>query len=154
MRAGASDSRYLMLRASSSVLLLILFIAGCRTIEREGAIPLPENGAPLTYTEMVNRTRGQATSALDAYYVDDWADLEQTAQRLEQTARLLPKSTNVPEAFKSKVEPESDLLRKDAVKLLEAARAKNATQINDALQRINQRIRQLRPAEKTEIDKK
>lgn len=143
-----------MLRASSSCLLLMVFIAGCRSIERQGSNPLPEDAAPLSYTEMVNRARGQASAALDSYYVDAWLDLEQTAQRLEQTARLLPKSTHVPDAFKTKVEPESDLLRKDAVKLLESARAKNANQVNEALQRINQRIRQLRPADKTEIDKK
>jgi hypothetical protein len=141
-----------MLRASG--LLLIVFIAGCRTTEREGANPLPEDAAPLTYAEMINRARGQATSALDAYYVDAWLDLEQTAQRLEQTARLLPKATHIPAAFKDKVEPESELLKKDAVKLLDAARAKDAPRVNEALQRINQRIRQLRPAEKAEIDKK
>ena len=142
-----------MLRASSCCLLLLV-IVGCRITDREGFDPLPANGLPLTYTEILNRARGQSGAALDAFYIDAWLDLEQTAQRLEQTARLLPKATHVPEAFKAKVEPESDLLRKDAVKLLEAARAKNATQVNDALQRINQRIRQLRPAEKTESDKK
>lgn len=143
-----------MLRVSSCGLLLVVFIAGCRLTEREGANPLPENGAPLTYTEMVNRARGQATTALDAYYIDSWLDLEQAAQRLEQSARLLPKTTHVPDNFKTKVEPESEQLRQDAVKLLEAARAKNATQVNEVLQRINQRIRQLRPTDKFDVDKK
>jgi hypothetical protein len=143
-----------MFRASSCGLLLIVFIAGCRLTEREGANPLPENGAPLPYIEMVNRARGQATTALDAYYVDAWLDLEQSAQRLEQTARLLPKTTHIPEAFKTKVEPEAEQLRQDAVKLLEAARAKNATQVNEAMQRINQRIRQLRPTDKIDVEKK
>jgi prophage DNA circulation protein len=137
-----------MLRAILWSLLLITPVAGCRAIEREGSNALPENAAPLAYVDMINRARGQATSALDAYYVDAWLDLEQAAQRLEQTARLLPKTTHIPEAFKAKVEPESDLLRQDAVKLLEAARATNTTQVNEAMQRIHQRIRQLRPAEK------
>ena len=143
-----------MLRVSSCWLLLIVFVTGCRLTEREGANPLPENAAPLTYIEMVNRARGQATTALDAYYVDAWLDLEQTAQRLEQTARLLPKTTHIPDAFKTKVEPESDQLRQDAVKLLDAARAKNATQVNEVMQRINQRIRQLRPTEPIDVEKK
>ena len=94
-----------MLRASYLGILMIVVLAGCRSTEREGANPLPENAAPLSYIEMINRARGQATSALDAYYIDSWMDLEQAAQRLEQTARLLPKSTHVPEAFKTKVEP-------------------------------------------------
>jgi hypothetical protein len=132
-----------MVRAFCAGLMLVV-LAGCRLTEREGMNPLPENGPPLAYTEMVNRARGQASSALDAYYIDAWLDLEQAAQRLEQTARLLPKTTHIPEAFKTKVEPESAELRKDAVKLLEATRAKNATQVNETMQRINQRIRQLR----------
>jgi hypothetical protein len=132
-----------MLRASCC--LLIVAMLGCRGAEREGLNPLPDNAAPLSYEEMVNRARGQASSALDAYYIDAWLDLEQAAQRLEQSARLLPKSTHIPEPFKAKLEPESDLLRQDAVKLMEAARAKNASAANDAMQRITQRIRQLRP---------
>jgi hypothetical protein len=140
-----------MLRAFSCLLLLAM--VGCRLAEREGMNPLPENAAPLSYEEMVTRARGQAASALDAYYIDAWMDLEQAAQRLEQSARLLPKTTHIPEAFKTKVEPEADLLRQDAVKLLEAARAKNATAANEAMQRINQRIRQLRPQAKSEEKK-
>lgn len=112
--------------------------------------PLPENAPPLPYDEMLSRARGQASSALDAYYIDSWMDLEQAAQRLEQSARLLPKTTHIPEALKPKLEPEADLLRKDADKLLEAARARNATGCNEAIQRITQRIRQLRPPTKQE----
>ena len=133
----------------ASCCLLIVAMLGCRAAEREGLNPLPDNAAPLSYEEMVNRARGQASSALDAYYIDAWLDLEQAAQRLEQSARLLPKSTHIPDAFKTKVEPESDLLRQDAAKLVEAAQAKNATAANDAMQRITQRIRQLRPPVKT-----
>ncbi len=124
---------------------LLVSMVGCLIAEREGMNPLPENAAPLSYEEMVNRARGQASSALDAYYIDAWLDLEQAAQRLEQSARLLPKSTHIPDAFKTKVQAESDQLHQDAAKLVEAARAKNATAANDAMLRITQRIRQLRP---------
>jgi hypothetical protein len=138
------------MRAVALFLISVAALVGCRALEREGANPLPENGPPLSYFEMLTRARGQAASALDAFYVDAWLELEQAAQRLEQSARLLPKATNIPEPFKAKVEPESDLLRKDAVKLIEAARAKNATQANEAMQSINHRIRQLRPSEPIE----
>ncbi len=136
-----------MLRATSRGIVLLVVLAGCRLSEREGLNPLPENAPPLEYAEMINRARGQATSAVDAFYIDAWLDLEQAAQRLEQTARLLPKSTHIPEAFKTKVEPEAEQLRQDAVKLLDAARAKNAMQVNETMQRINLRVRQLRPAD-------
>jgi hypothetical protein len=135
-----------MVRASA-IALLAAMIVGCRTIEREGAIALPENAAPLSYSEMILRARGQAGAALDAFYLDAWLDLEQAAQRLEQTARLLPKATHVPETFKAKVEPDADALRQDALKLMDAARAKNSAQANETMQRINQRIRQMRPRE-------
>jgi hypothetical protein len=142
-----------MLRTLTRGGLLLVVLAGCRISEREGLNPLPENAAPLPYTEMVSRAHGQASSALDAFYVDAWIDLEQAAQRLEQTARLLPNSTEIPEAFKTKVGPESEALRVDANKLLEAARAKNATQVNETMLRINRRIRELRVAEKTDEKK-
>ena len=136
-----------MLRASCCGWFVVLALVGCRLTEREGLNPLPENGPPLSYGEMIQRARGQAGAAVDAFYIDAWIDLEQAAQRLEQSARLLPKTTHIPEAFKAKVEPESELLRKDAVALIDAARAKNAPVANETMQRINQRIRQLRPTD-------
>jgi phosphatidylserine/phosphatidylglycerophosphate/cardiolipin synthase-like enzyme len=139
-----------MKRASCLGIVLMVMLAGCRISEREGQNPLPENAAPLSYADMMNRARGQASSALDAFYIDAWLDLEQSAQRLEQTARLLPKTTHIPEAFQSKIQPESEQLRQDAGKLLEAARARNAGQVNEAMQRINLRIRQLRPTDRAE----
>jgi len=128
--------------------VLVLWIAGCKLPEREGQNPLPENGPPIPYAEMITRARGQAGAALDAFYIDSWMELEQAAQRLEQSARLLPKCTHIPEAFKTKVEPEAELLRKDALQLTEAARNQNAKLANETMQRINQRIRLLRPMEK------
>jgi hypothetical protein len=136
-----------MLRKSACFLLFVLTLAGCRISEREGQNPLPENAAPISYSEMMTRARGQAGTALDAFYLDAWIDLEQSAQRLEQTARLLPKTTHIPEAFKTKVEPEAELLREDASKLVMAARDRNAKQANEIMQRINQRIRELRPVD-------
>lgn len=142
-----------MTRAISFAILSICLLVGCQQFEREGANPLPDNAPPLAYEDMIARARGQATAALDAFYIDAWMDLEQAAQRLDQTARLLPRTTHIPDAFKTKIGPESEALKQDATKLLEAARAKNASQVNEAMQRINQRIRQLRPEEKT-IEKK
>jgi hypothetical protein len=129
-------------------LVLIVAIAGCRQFEHEGAMPLPDNAPPLSYEDMLNRARGQSSAALDAFYIDAWIELEQAAERLEQTARLLPKSTQIPAAVKLKLAAEADELRQDALKLRDAARAKNATQANEAMQRINQRVRQLRAQEK------
>src|SRR4051812_22451105 len=97
--------------------LLVLMILGCRLSEREGLNPLPENAPPLEYFEMINRGRNQAAAAVEAFHLDAWLDLEQAALRLEQTGRLLPKSTHIPEALQARVEPEATLLKQDAQKL-------------------------------------
>lgn len=133
---------------TASFLFLTFALAGCRLPDREGMAPLPDNSPPLTFFEMMARARGQAGSALDAYYIDAWLDLEQAAHRLEQTARLLPRCTEIPDSLKGKLETEAEQLRQDAAKLGEAARARNATAANEAMQRIHARVRQLRPQEK------
>ena len=95
-------------------------------------------GQPFTYAELVIRARNQATTGLEAFYVDGWSDLEAVATGLEQTARLLPKSTEVPLSVKDRLGSETDQLQKDAKKLGEAARAKNAKEVNEILQRIKE----------------
>ena len=129
------------------VCVCIFLLTSCRSLEREGLMSLPENAPPLTYDEMLTRARGQSASALDAFYTDAWFDLEQAAGRLEQSARLLPKSLLIPVKIKAKIADEADQLRQDAVKLIDAARTKNSAQANEAMQRINLRIRELRLAE-------
>jgi hypothetical protein len=61
----------------------------------------------------------------------------------------LPKTTQLPDALKDKIGPETEKLRTDALKLGEAARAKNSQAVNEALQRINVRIRDLRVEDRT-----
>src|SRR5947209_3187630 len=114
-----------------ALFLGILFLAGCRLADREALQPIPENAPPLKFEEMLSRARVQASTALDAFYVDAWPDLEQAAQRLEQTALLLPKTTQIPDPLKTKIAAEADLMHRDAAALTEAARAKNATQANE-----------------------
>jgi precorrin-6B methylase 2 len=123
----------------------VVLIGGCRLAEREALLsPLPE-GQAFTYAELLTRARATAGAALEAFYVDNWPALDDAALSLAQTARLLPKSLELPVALKGRLGSESEQLRQDAVKLGEAARGKNAMAVNEALQRINLRIRELRP---------
>ncbi len=131
-----------------SALLALLVLVGCRLPNQEALKPLPDDAKSLHFAELVLRMRSQASAALDAYYVDGWAELELASQRLEETSRFLAKSQKIPDNLASKIEAESDALRADSLKLGEAARAKNAPAVNDAIQRIGARIRQLRPSEK------
>lgn len=137
-----------MLRRSFGLLTLLLCLVGCRLPNQEALQPLPDDGKSFLFADLVARMRGQSGAALDAYYVDGWAELELAAQRLEETSRFLPRAQKIPGHLASKVEAESDALRQDALKLGEAAKTKNAVAVNDAIQRIGVRIRQLRPAEK------
>ena len=115
--------------------------------EREALRPLPEQGPALSYQVLITRARTQTTAAVEAFYVDNWLELEQTAQVIEQTARYLPKASDQPKNVQAVLVKESDELRQQAVRLAEAARAKNVQNANDSLERMHLTIRTLRPAE-------
>jgi precorrin-6B methylase 2 len=128
---------------------ILVLLAGCQLTEREAVLkPLPE-GQAFTYMELLARARSTAAAGLEAFYVDAWVELEGTAASLEQTARFLPKSSEIPVAVKDRIGSETEQLRLDALKLGEAAHAKNAKAVNEALQRINLRIRELRPEDRS-----
>ena len=139
-----------MSRMSLLLATAVVLIAGCRIPpEREAVLrPLPE-GQAFRYPELLGRARTQATAALEAFYIDAWPDLQDAAAGLEQTARFLPKTAEVPSSFKGGIAGEAEHLRQDAVKLGDAARAKDAAAVNTVLQRINTRIRALRGDDRT-----
>jgi hypothetical protein len=125
---------------------LLFALAGCQLpAERLPLKPLPDDGQPLPYADLVTRARVQASAANEAYYVDGWVDLEDAAKGLEQTARFLAKASEVPAKHKDKLEVEAGDLGKLAAELRETAKGKEITKTNDVLQRINYKVRQLRP---------
>lgn len=125
--------------------LLSLGLAGCVSpADRATLRPLPEDGPPLPYAELLTRARVQAAAATEAFYVNKWADLEDAAKGLEQTARYLPKATDVPPKHKDTLPVAAGDLGKEAVKLREAATAQDAKESNAILQRIHLKIRELR----------
>src|SRR5437879_2845692 len=121
-----------MLRAMGLGLCLAV-CWGCRLPpDREPLRPLPEDGQVFSYGEILGRARVQAAVALESFYVDNWTELEEAAQGLEQTARFLPKASEPPARHKDKLADEAKLLAKDAFRLRVAAQAKNAGDANDA----------------------
>ena len=132
------------------VLAVIFFLAlaGCAVPqEREALKPLSDKTTTVVYADLFSRARLQAAAALEAFYADNWLELEQTAQVLEQTARYLPKATELPAHLKKNIEQESESLRQQAMKLGDSARGKNVKSANENLQRIHLTIRTLRPTE-------
>lgn len=134
-----------MSRTSLLLGTALVLIAGCRVPpEREAVLRLPADGQPFRYPELLGRARLQATAALEAFYIDAWPDLRDAAVGLEQTARFLPKTAEIPPPLKDRIASEAEQLRLDALKLGDAARARDAGAVNAALQSINLRIRALR----------
>jgi hypothetical protein len=124
----------------------LLTVAGCALPpERQALNPLPENGPPQPFIQLVGRARTQASVANEAFYVNNWVDLEEAAKGLEQTARALTKASDIPAGHKDKLPLEAGDLGQDAVVLRDAAKAKEVKQANEALQRIHLKVRELRP---------
>ena len=133
-----------MLR-SLSVGALVLLFAGCQSpAERLPINRLPDDSPPLPYAELLTRARMQASAANEAFYVNRWLDLVDAAQGLGQTARFRPKATEVPAAHKEKLPDRATQLGKDAGTLHQAAEAQDVQKANEALQRVNLQVRELR----------
>jgi hypothetical protein len=125
----------------------LLVLAGCQAPPERAPLPrLPENGPPLPYAELLTRARAQATVATEAFYVNRWSDLEESARGLEQTARYLAKAEDVPANRKDVLPRTTSELAQEAIKLREAAIAQNEKEVNTVLQRVNFMIRELRLA--------
>jgi hypothetical protein len=125
--------------------LFLVSVAGCALPEERAAVrPLPENGIPVSYAELLTRARKQATAATDSFYNDDWATLEDAAKSLEQTARFLAKATDVPEKHKDTLPVTAGKLGKQAAALTKAARDKDVKKTNDVLTEINLQVREMR----------
>jgi hypothetical protein len=131
---------------SRIALAAVLFtLIGCQLpSERPAPPPLLEDSPPLTYSELLTRARQQASAATDAFYINRWGDLQEDAKGLEQTARFLKRATDVPASHASKLEGEAEELRADASRLLESARNQDVNKTNEAMQRINMKVRELR----------
>jgi hypothetical protein len=134
-----------MNRARSLALFLFLLLFGCQLPgERVPLRTLPEDGPPLPYAELLTRARFQATNATEAFYLNKWGDLEESAKGLIQTARFLEKATDVPAKHKDTLPVVAGDLRKEAANLQEAAKAQDVKKSGDILQRIHLKIRELR----------
>jgi len=127
------------------LLASLILLAGCQAPpQRTPVAPLAEDSAPLPFADLVSRARQQAMTALEAYYVDRWAEVEEPARGLEQTARFLRRSTDVPPARQGDLSLKADSLAEAARQLRDAARTRTSEQVNSVLQRINSQVRDLR----------
>ena len=125
--------------------LFLLTLVGCTlSAERLPLRLLPDDSPPFPYAELLTRARLQSAAATEAFQVNNWADVEEAARGLEQTARFLTKATDVPAKFKDNLPVLAGDLGKEATKLREAAKEKDAKQTPEALQRVALKVRELR----------
>lgn len=133
------------MRRRGFVAVLLSSVAGCTLPpEKLPLEPVPQEGG-LTYAEVVLRARLQATAATEAFYLNNWKSLADAARNIEESARMLVKTSAVPSRQKARLNAHSDELAKAAIELGKAAEAENVSRCTDALQRINLKVREMRP---------
>lgn len=127
-------------------LLPILFVLGCcSTPDRDALRLMPEDNKTHTYAELYQRARTQVSLATEAFYTNDWFDLEDSARALNQTANFLPKATEIPAKIKNDLPKNAGELSQQALQLRKAARAKKVDEVNATLQTIHLKIRNMHP---------
>jgi hypothetical protein len=121
-------------------------IVGCQSSNdlRRPVQPLPVDGPALAYRDVVSRARLLATQATEAFYIDQWLDVERAALNLEETARYLPRSLDVPSSQRPVIEDRSKTLEQQSLALRDAAKARDEKKTNDVMQRVNLLVRELR----------
>lgn len=131
------------------VIALFLALASCQMAEPRAALPapLPDKVTALPYNQLLSRSRSLATRATEALYVDNFADVEEAARGLEQTAQYLVKAEDVPGKHKDTLTTLSGDLGKLAKELRENASSKNAEKSNASLAKINAKVRAMRLAD-------
>jgi hypothetical protein len=126
---------------------IVLAFVGCQTSadQRRPVQPLPAaDGPALSYRDVVSRARILATQATEAFYIDQWTDVERAALNLEETARYLPKSVDVPSGLRPGLDGRSKTLEEQSLALRDAAKARDEKKTNDVMQRVNLLVRELR----------
>jgi hypothetical protein len=127
------------------VLVVVLLAAGCQAPETLPIAPLPENGQPIPFGEILQRARVQAGAATEAFYENNWAGLEHAALGIEQSGRLLARASQVPDRHQGKLGEISIEVVQEADQLRQAAKAQDVKLTAASLQRINLKVRELRP---------
>ncbi|HMF13431.1 MAG TPA: hypothetical protein VKE94_14030 [Gemmataceae bacterium] len=125
--------------------LCLLALTGCQLpAERVPLRPLPDDAGPIPYAELLTRARVQAMNAQEMYYLNKWQDLEEAAKGLEQTAKHLPKASEIPANQKDTLPVTAGDLGKESANLREAARAKDFKKIEESMNVIHRTVRELR----------
>jgi len=124
-------------------------LLSCQVPGERSAMPrmLPDEVTPRPYAQLLERSRSLVAKANDAFYVDNWSDLEEAARGLEQTAQYLAKAEDVPAKHKDTLKTLSADLGKLARVLHEAATAKDVKRATDVMGKLQVKVREMRLAD-------
>jgi hypothetical protein len=124
-------------------------LLSCQVPGERTAMPrmLPDEVTPRPYAQLLERAKALVLKANDAFYVDNWSDLEEAARGLEQTAQYLAKAEDVPAKHKDTLKTTSADLGKLGRMLREAAVAKNVKKSTDVLAKLQVKVREMRLAD-------
>jgi hypothetical protein len=134
------------------ILLIGTFLVpllSCQVPGERTAMPrmLPDEITPRPYAQLLERARTLVLKANDAFYVDNWSDLEEAARGLEQTAQYLARADDVPTKHKDTLKTTSADLGKLARLLREAAVAKDVKRATEVLGKLQVKVREMRLAD-------
>jgi Tat protein translocase TatC len=102
-------------------------------ITSSGLSPLPENGRPLPYADLVARAQLQVNISTAALNKAEWGDLKSLAEDVKQTALRLLTATKVPEDYQNGLSDWANEVAKEAERLGENADKKDAVKAEDGL---------------------
>ena len=124
--------------------ILLIFAVACTSGPEAVQIPpLPVGDERIVFLDAVKRIRAHSETATEAFYRDEWDCVAASARRIEQTAKFLPTSTDIPANLGGKVLGETTQLTEEAKRLEAAALRSDAMGVGESLSRIRFRIRTL-----------
>jgi hypothetical protein len=106
--------------------------------------PLPEKVQKVPYGQLLERSRALAKAANEAFYVDNWENLEEAASGLEQVALYLVQAEDVPRKHADTIKTTSADLGKAAKALKTAAAAKDVKKSTEVMTRVQLLVREMR----------
>lgn len=134
-------------RPSSRVvaLFVLCILTGCQSPERMALTPLAPEATP-TFGELIQRSKSQMTAAHEAYYSDNWKEMERCTAAIKETGLFLTRLqvVNASDVQKAKLASLIKDYNEAADQLKVVGTAKDPIKTNQVLQRLNEVYYQLR----------
>ena len=127
------------------LLTLCLWMASCQSAEKASIQPLPPGGPPLTYSDLVLRSKNQVSYAHESFYRDQWEEVRRAAVAMRETAGQLAtlEPGAVPAVKRAQFVKWTKDLSEAASQLDTSGQAKDAENTSAAFTKLHLVIRQM-----------